>query len=362
MQFLFFSSQKPDALVRPKLCWVWANLPQLKQVHAEGNLLIGTIDAWLAWKLTGGACHATDFSNARSVDVSVFSFVQWHTELRALLFMYSGTGIYDSYALEWSLIMKALLYPHRLPPFSLLPQVRDTMSDFGVVQQHILGAEIPICALAADQQAALCGECCFEPGEAKATLGTGCFVTINTGRPEASYGGLYPLIGWKSPNKPPVYAMEGLEHTAGIAVDWVQSLGLVDHVEQTALAASSVSNAGGVYFVPAFYGLGPPYWDSHARGCFIGMTASTTRNHLIRAALESLAFRIAEIVQLMRSDLTSIPYLKRLRVNGGVSKNDFVCQAIADLGNIEVERSEDYDTTSLGAAFFAGVQCGLWKR
>jgi glycerol kinase len=258
--------------------------------------------------------------------------------------------------------MKALLYPAQLPPFSVLPKVTDTMSDYGVIDKEILGAEIPICAMAADQQAALCGECCFEPGEAKVTLGTGCFVTINTGKAMASYGGLYPLIAWKGTDKPPIYAMEGLEHTAGIAVDWIQTLGLVDHVEQTALAASSVSNAGGVYFVPAFYGLGPPYWDSHARGCFIGMTASTTRNHLIRAALESLAFRIAEIIHLMRTDLKSIPYLTKIRVDGGVSRNDFVCQAIADLGNIQVERYEDHDATSLGAAFFAGVQCGYWNK
>lgn len=216
--------------------------------------------------------------------------------------------------------------------------------------------------MAADQQAALCGECCFAPGEAKVTLGTGCFVTVNTAHPEASYGGLYPLIAWKQPNQTPVYAMEGLEHTAGIAVDWVQSLGLIENVEQTALAASSVSNAGGVFFVPAFYGLGPPYWDSHARGCFIGMTAATNKNHLIRAALESLAFRIAEIVHLIQTDLKSLPRLERLRVNGGVSKNDFVCQSIADLAGVEVERSVDHDATSLGAAFFAGVQCGYWKR
>lgn len=322
----------------PKLCWVVKNVPAVGECLDRGDLRVGTMDSWLLFRLSGKTLHACDASNA------------------------SATGVFDPFGLIWSNIVKFMVYPFRYVPTSVYAPVRQSSDDFGTTDEKLFGHRIPICSLAADQQAAMFGHGCSKRGETKVTLGTGGFVNACTGdKPLASYGTLYPLVAWQLNGKT-TYAMEGQDTTAGLGVEWLVKVGLIESPEETEKLAFSVPDSGDVFYVPALFGLGAPHWDDHARAMFIGMSASTTRAHLVRAALECYAFRVAEILQslfeqvMSRSELNGV-----LHISGGMSKNNFVCQSIADITGLSVVRPKNTETTSIGVAFLAGLQCGFWK-
>jgi len=323
----------------PKLCWVVKNVPEVSKCLDRGDLKVGTLDSWLLYRLSGKKLHATDASNA------------------------SATGVFDPFGMVFSNIVKFMVYPFRYVPTSVYPEVRRSSDDFGRTDKSIFGCEIPICALAADQQAAMFGHGCTKKGDTKVTLGTGGFVNACTGdRPLASYGTLYPLVAWQV-GKKTVYAMEGPDTTAGLGVEWLVKVGLVHNPEETETLATSVPDCGDVFFVPALFGLGAPYWDDHARAMFIGMSASTTRAHLVRAALECFGFRVAEILRaFFEQVLPRSQHNGLLHISGGMSKNNFLCQSVADITGLTVVRPKNTETTSIGVAFLAGIQCGFWQE
>ncbi len=303
------------------------------QQRAErGELAFGTIDSWLLYKLTGGRVHATEASNA------------------------SRTMIYNIHELQWDdLLLGELRIPH-----AMLPEVRDSSGDFGVADSEWLGAEIPIAGVAGDQQAALFGQDCTSPGLAKNTYGTGCFLLMNTGEDaHASSNGLITTIAWSIGGRVE-YALEGSVFVAGAAIQWLRDgMGLIRQVCDSEAAAQAVEDTGGVYLVPAFVGLGAPYWDERARGAIVGITRGTTRNHIVRAALESIAYQTRDVLECVRAD--SGLELDTLRVDGGAATNDFLMQFQADILDVRVERPPVLEVTALGAALLAGLAVGFWS-
>ena len=303
------------------------------QQRAErGELAFGTIDSWLLYKLTGGRVHATEVSNA------------------------SRTLIYNIHERKWD----DLLLDELRIPRAMLPEVRDSSGIFGVAESEWLGAEIPIAGIAGDQQAALFGQGCTAPGLAKNTYGTGCFLLMNTGGDaSASSTGLITTIAWSIGGRVE-YALEGSVFVAGAAVQWLRDgIGLIREACDSEAAAQSVEDTGGVYLVPAFVGLGAPYWDERARGAIVGITRGTTRDHIVRAVLESIAYQTRDVVECVRAD--SGLELDTLRVDGGAATNDFLMQFQADMLGVRVERPSVLESTALGAALLAGLGVGFWS-
>jgi glycerol kinase len=303
------------------------------QARAErGELAFGTVDSWLLHRLTKGRVHATEPSNA------------------------SRTLLYNVHGADWDeLLLRELKIPR-----AMLPAVKDTSGVFGLSDSEWLGAEIPIAGMAGDQQSALFGQGCFEPGAAKNTYGTGCFLLMNTGSAApTSKSGLITTIAW-SVGGTVEYALEGSVFVAGAAVQWLRDgLGLVGNAAETEPAARSVRDTGGVYVVPAFVGLGAPYWDERARGTIVGITRGTTRQHLIRATLEAIAYQSRDVVECLTTDSGLRP--AHLRVDGGASRNDFLMQFQADVLGIPVWRPRVLEVTAFGAAALAGLAVGVWK-
>jgi glycerol kinase len=303
------------------------------QARAErGELAFGTIDSWLLHRLTGGRVHATEPSNA------------------------SRTMLWDIHARDWS---ERLLAELRIPR-ALLPEVRDSSGAFGETEPEWLGGAVPIAGMAGDQQAALFGQGCFTPGSAKNTYGTGCFLLMNTGsEAPLSKSGLVTTVAWGLGGAVE-YALEGSIFVAGAAVQWLRDgLGLVASAVETEAAAHSVEDTGGVYLVPAFVGLGAPYWDERARGLLVGLTRGTSRAHVVRAALEAIAYQSRDVVDCFRRDAGLA--LDVLRVDGGACRNDFLMQFQADVLGVPVRRPPVLEVTALGAAALAGLAVGFWR-
>ncbi len=315
-----------------KIRFILDAVPGAQERAERGELAFGTVDTWLLYKLTKGSVHATEYSNA------------------------SRTLIYNIHSRDWD----DLLLDELRIPRAMLPEVRDTSGTFGVADPEWLGAEVPIAGIAGDQQAALFGQGCFTPGGAKNTYGTGCFLLMNTGQRAArSKTGLITTIAWGLDGAVE-YALEGSIFVAGAAVQWLRDgLGLVSAAEDTEAAARAVPDTGGVYVVPAFVGLGAPYWDERARGTIVGLTRGSTREHLIRATLESIAYQTRDVVECLGSD--SGLALELLRVDGGACRNEFLMQFQADLLGIPVARPEVLEVTALGAAGLAGLAVGFWR-
>ncbi|HOQ09442.1 MAG TPA: glycerol kinase GlpK [Syntrophomonadaceae bacterium] len=316
-----------------KLAWILDSSPAIRSQAEQGQFLFGTIDSWLLWKLTGGKVHATDVTNA------------------------SRTMLYNIHQLEWD---KEILSYFSIPA-SLLPQVCSSSEIYGYSDPQLLGNEIPIAGLAGDQQAALFGQTCFTPGEAKNTYGTGCFLLMNTGQQAVrSQHGLLTTIAWSRKKEGQVYyALEGSIFIAGAAVQWLRDeLRIIETAAETEALAESLSGNDGVYLVPAFVGMGAPYWDMHARGTLIGLTRGTGRAHLARAALESIAYQTMDVLEAMQRD--SGISLQTLNVDGGAAANNFLMQFQTDILGVPVERPINTESTAIGAAYLAGLGSGFW--
>jgi glycerol kinase len=316
-----------------KIRWLLEEVPGARRQAESGDLAFGTVDSWLLWKLTGGRRHATDPSNAsRTLCFDVRS-LGWDSELAAAL------GI----------------------PMSVFPEVRPSAGVFGeTADLGWLPGGIPVTGIAGDQQAALFGQACFQPGMVKNTYGTGCFMLLNTGpTPVPSKEGLLTTVAWQTGGTT-TYALEGSVFIAGAAIQWLRDgLGLIAHAAESQKLAESVEDTGGVYLVPAFVGLGAPYWDMYARGTIVGITRGTARAHVVRAALEAIAYQSRDVLETMAAEAGV--RLQSLRVDGGAAANDFLCQFQADLLDVPVLRPSVTETTGLGAAYLAGVGIGLWK-
>ncbi len=315
-----------------KICWILEHVAGARQMAADGNLLFGTVDTWLIWNLTGGQVHATDYSNA------------------------SRTMLYNIHTLQWDEELLDLLNI----PASILPQVLPSSHSFGNALPYCFGASIPITGVAGDQHAALFGQACWSPGSAKNTYGTGCFLLMNTGeQPVTSKNGLLTTIAWGLDGKV-TYALEGSVFVAGAAIQWLRDeLRLIDSAPETEAMAQSVPDTCGVYLVPAFVGLGAPYWDPFARGMLTGLTRGANRNHIVRAALESMAYQTFDVLHAMEED-SGIP-LAELRADGGAAANNFLLQFQSDIAGVPVLRPNILETTALGAAYLAGLAVGYWK-
>jgi len=316
-----------------KLRWILDHIPRGQYRAQQGELLFGTVDSWLVWNLTGGALHITDYSNACRTMLFNIHTLQWDKELLA------GLDI----------------------PEAVLPQVTPSSQVYGETASDLLGDfRVPLAAVAGDQQAALFGQACFEPGMAKNTYGTGSFVLLNTGsRPVPSQRGLVTTIGWGLAEEVS-YAMEGSIFITGAAVQWLRDgLGLIAEVAESEVLARSIPDSDGVYFVPAFVGLGAPYWDMYARGTIIGLTQGTTRAHLARATLEAIAYQARDVVEAMSAEADlQIPLL---RVDGGGTANSFLMQFQADILGVPIQLAAVSETTALGVAYLAGLAVGLWR-
>jgi glycerol kinase len=313
-----------------KVQWILANVPGARARAQRGELAFGTVDSWLVWNLTGGKVHVTDVSNA------------------------SRTMLYDIAKGEWD---DELLKIFGVPR-SMLPDVRSSSEVYG--ESTLLGASIPIAGIAGDQQSALFGQNCTKPGMVKNTYGTGCFMLMNTGtKPIASKNNLLTTVAWRIGNRTE-YALEGSIFIAGAVVQWLRDgLQIIRTSADVEQLATSVSDAGGVYLVPAFAGLGAPHWDQYARGTIVGLTRGSTKAHIARAALESIAFQVMDVLKAMEADAKI--KLKELRVDGGASANNLLMQLQADLLNVPVVRPKVSETTALGAAYLAGLAVGYWK-
>jgi glycerol kinase len=317
-----------------KLRWLLDNIPDGQKRAEQGDLLFGTVDTWLVWNLTGGAQHITDYSNA------------------------SRTMLFNIHSLQWD---KDLLTILNIPE-AVLPKVMPSSFIYGETVAELLGTErIPIGGIAGDQQAALFGQACYQPGMGKNTYGTGSFLLINTGTtPILSKSGLLSTIAWGL-NKRVSYALEGSIFVTGAAVQWLRDgLGLIKDATESEALARSVKDNGDVYFVPALAGLGAPYWDMYARGVIVGITRATTRGHLARATLEAIAYQTRDVVETISTDAQlTIPVL---RVDGGASVNDLLMQFQADILGIPVQRTRIPDVTALGACYLAGLAVNVWKN
>ncbi|MBU5434209.1 glycerol kinase GlpK [Pseudoflavonifractor sp. MSJ-37] len=321
----------PDAYFSAtKIRWILDHVEGAQAMAEEGRLLFGTVDSWLLWNLTGGKVHATDRTNA------------------------SRTMLYDIHRLRWDpVLLEALDIPA-----ALLPEVRDSSEIYGYTD--LQGARVPIAGIAGDQQAALFGQACFSPGEAKNTYGTGCFLLMNTGSvPCASRNGLITTIASSLGGKVQ-YALEGSVFVGGAVIQWLRDeMRFLDESREAEKYARSVPDTGGVYLVPAFTGLGAPYWDMYARGCLVGLTRGTKREHIIRAAQESIAYQVADLAAAMEKD-TGLQ-LTDLKADGGASRDAFLLQFQADILDRPVQRPVVRETTALGAALLAGLAVGVWK-
>lgn len=315
-----------------KLKWILDNVPGVREQAEQGDLLFGTVDTWLLWKLTEGAVHVTDPTNA------------------------SRTMLYNIHKLEWD---KRLLEIFDIPA-GILPEVKSSSEIYGTTRITGQGCDIPVAGMAGDQQSALFGHLCTEKGTAKNTYGTGCFLLMNTGTDAVvSEHGLLTTVA-VGPRGEVNYALEGSVFMAGATIQWLRDeLGLIRDAQDTEYFASRVGDTNGVYLVPAFVGLGAPYWDPNARGALVGLTRGANRNHIIRAALESIAYQSRDLLDAMAKD-SGLP-LKHLKVDGGAVANDFLMQFQADITNMEVLRPELTETTAMGAAFLAGLAVGFWQ-
>ena len=312
-----------------KIKWILDNVPGARKKAEQGRLLFGTVDSWLVWKLTGGKVHVTDYTNA------------------------SRTMLFNIHTLQWDeRICRELDIP-----MSMLPEAKSSSEFYGSAE--VLGKEVPICGMAGDQQASLFGQTCFAAGQAKNTYGTGCFLLMNTGEQcVESKNGLVSTIAASAGGVQ--YALEGSVFVGGAVIQWIRDeLGLIREAADSEYFANKVEDTGGVYLVPAFTGLGAPYWDMYARGTMVGLTRGTRREHIIRAALESIAYQTADLMTAMEKD-TGIT-LPELRVDGGASRNSFLMQFQADVMDKKICRSAVAETTALGAASLAGLAAGLWK-
>ena len=314
-----------------KIKWILDNVEGAREKAAQGDLLFGTVDTWLIWKLTGGKAHVTDYSNA------------------------SRTMLYNINELKWD---DALLGYLDIPK-SMLPEVKPSSCIYGETVPSILGASIPVAGAAGDQQAALFGQNCFAPGMAKNTYGTGCSMLMNTGTEiHKSKNGLVTTIAWGLDGQVE-YALEGSIFVAGSAIQWLRDgVRMVDSAPDCEWLAKKVEDNGGVYVVPAFVGLGAPYWDMNARGAILGITRGTTKAHIVRATLESLAYQTRDVLEAMEAD--SGEKLSALKVDGGAVSNNLLMQFQADILDVPVDRPQITETTALGAAYLAGLAVGVW--
>ena len=315
-----------------KLAWILDHTPGLRRRAARGEVLFGNVDSWLLWRLSGGKVHVTDYSNA------------------------SRTMLYQIHTLDWD---DDLLGELGIPR-AMLPRVTASSEVYGTAHPDLLGAAIPLAGDAGDQQAALFGQACFSPGAAKSTYGTGCFLLMNTGQvPVSSRHGLLTTIAWGLGGQVE-YALEGSIFIAGAAVQWLRDeLRIISSAAQSARLAASIPDNGGVYLVPAFVGLGAPYWDMYARGAVLGLTRGTGRAHLVRAALEAICYQVRDVLEAMGGEAgVSLP---ALRVDGGAAANNFLLQFQSDLLGVPVERPRITETTALGAAYLAGLAVGCWQ-
>ena len=316
-----------------KIDWLLDNVSGARAAAERGELAFGTVDSFLLWRLTGGAVHATDATNA------------------------SRTSLYDIREQHWDPDLCRLFHV----PEAMLPEVRDTAGNFGVTASGLFDRQIPIGGMAGDQQAALIGQACFEPGMAKATYGTGGFLLVNTGGGAiASTSGLLTTIAYRLDGET-VYALEGSIFVAGAAIQWLRDgLGIISAVSETDALAAAIPDSHGIYMVPAFVGLGAPHWDAEARGAIFGLTLDSTGAHLARAALEAAAYQTFDLVEAMTADGCAAP--ADLRVDGGMAANGWLCQFLADILQVRVQRPLNVETTALGAAFLAGLATGVWSN
>lgn len=315
-----------------KLRWLLDNVIGARERAEKGELLFGTVDSWIIWKLTGGKVHVTDYSNA------------------------SRTMLFNIHTLKWDEeILRVLKIPQQI-----LPEVKPSSHVYGYTDSKLFGREVPIAGAGGDQQCALFGQTCFERGEVKNTYGTGGFMLMNTGTaPVNSHNGLVTTIAWGVDDKVE-YALEGSIFVAGAAVQWLRDeLGLIRDAAESEVLAKSVPDANGCYVVPAFVGLGAPYWDQYARGAIVGLTRGVNRNHIVRATLESIAYQVNDVLTAMQED-SGMP-ITSLRVDGGACDNDFLMQFQADILNTSVVRPYCIETTAIGAAYLAGLAVGYWR-
>lgn len=315
-----------------KLRWLLDNAAGARERAEKGKLLFGTVDSWIIWKLTGGKVHVTDYSNA------------------------SRTMLFNIHILKWDEeILRVLKIPQQI-----LPEVKPSSHVYGYTDSKLFGREVPIAGAGGDQQCALFGQTCFERGEVKNTYGTGGFMLMNTGTaPVNSHNGLVTTIAWGVDDKVE-YALEGSIFVAGAAVQWLRDeLGLIRDAAESEVLAKSVPDANGCYVVPAFVGLGAPYWDQYARGAIVGLTRGVNRNHIVRATLESIAYQVNDVLMAMQED-SGMP-ITSLRVDGGACDNDFLMQFQADILNTSVVRPYCIETTAMGAAYLAGLAVGYWR-
>jgi len=311
--------------------WLLEHVPEADRLLEQGRLAAGTVDTWLLWKLTGGKAHTTEPSNASRTALFNIETLRWDEELCAVF------GV----------------------PIDILPEVLPTRGRFGVTDSTQIGFELPVLAMVGDQQAAAFAQGCFGPGTVKNTYGTGLFMLCNTGTDLVLSEQLLSTVAWSCAGSTE-YALEGSVLTGGAAIQWLRDgLGLIDSARQTAQMARSLDSNDGVYFVPALSGLGAPYWDAGARGTIVGLTRATTRGHIVRAALEAIAYRTRDVLDLMAEDAGWKPQV--LRVDGGAVENGFLMQFVADILGLPVERPAMVETTALGAAGLAGIEAGLWR-
>lgn len=316
-----------------KIKWILDNVEGAREKAEAGDLLFGTVETWLIWKLTKGKVHVTDYSNASRTMLFNINTLQWDDDILAELDI----------------------------PKSMLPEPKPSSCVYGMADASFFGAEIPIAGAAGDQQAALFGQTCFTEGEAKNTYGTGCFLLMNTGeKPVFSKNGLVTTIAWGLDGKVN-YALEGSIFVAGAAIQWLRDgMKLIDSAEDSEYMAKKAKGTHGTYVVPAFTGLGAPHWDQYARGTIVGITRGTNKNHIIRATLESIAYQVCDVIDAMKADADT--ELRTLNVDGGASANDFLMQFQADMLDKPVNRPACVESTALGAAYLAGLAVGYWEN
>ncbi len=323
----------PDAYFSAtKIKWILDNIPGARERALKGELLFGTVDAFLMWQLSKGAVFATDYTNA------------------------ARTMLFNIHTLEWDAELLRLFDI----PENMLPEVKPSGSYFGMTDKSVLGAPVPVCGAVGDQQAALFGQLCTSAGDVKNTYGTGCFLLMNTGdKAVKSQNGLVTTLGASESGRPP-YVLEGSVFVGGAVVQWLRDgLKLISTADESEELAQRAADSGGVYVVPAFTGLGAPYWDASARGTITGITRGTTREQIVRASIESIAYQVSDLVQAMEKD--SGLKIARLAVDGGASKNNFLLQFQADILGCATYRPDAVETTALGAAYLAGLNAGFWK-